>query len=353
VPQDKTAGHLPETHALGGCLLGTCRRCSSTSTACQPLVRAVRRRRPTEAPPATAARPNGVGGGGGAERSREPAARIRSCRLGPAEPADLRDVLVESDALADALMYFDCCSKSEHSKATREGIVKRLGGTVRFRWTRVEDGALVLHVWSRVAGRGRSALSLAGQRRLRQGAIAASPVALPRASEAAGDSRRGVFAARAQVAQHHCPAVTHVIASPAEAEGLVWERMWAGKDVISLDWLLQCNAETQRVPLCPQHYLAGGPAAIAADLGVEAVAVERAPAALPAEAGPPEAAAAGSAERGARKRAAGAHAAVPSLMAWRGTSGGANGSMQALTSCLACQGAAAARHATLCSAETG
>jgi len=39
---------------------------------------------------------------------------------------------------------------------------------------------------------------------------------------------------------------------------------------------------------------------------VEAVSVEDAPATPPAEAGPPEAAAAGSAKRGARKRAAGA-----------------------------------------------
>jgi len=70
------------------------------------------------------------------------------------------------------------------------------------------------------------------------------------------------------VAQNHCSGVTHVIASPAEAEGYEW-RTWVNKDVIRLDWLLQCSAEKAYVRLCPRHYLARDPAAIAADPRVD------------------------------------------------------------------------------------
>ena len=58
-----------------------------------------------------------------------------------------------------------------------------------------------------------------------------------------------------------------MIASPAaEAEGEEWRRrVRHGRDIISLDWLLECSAQKAHVRLCPRHYLTRNPAAIAAD----------------------------------------------------------------------------------------
>ena len=62
------------------------------------------------------------------------AAKARRASGGVVEhfrPADLSSVEVESDALNGAVFYFFNCGRSGHSKAELEGLVKRLGGTVR------------------------------------------------------------------------------------------------------------------------------------------------------------------------------------------------------------------------------
>ena len=219
-------------------------------------------------------RAGGGGDGDGTKRGRKKAAKAPGSRRAAGgavahfRPEDLSGVAVETDVLAGKMVHFCCCRKSGHSKAELEGIVKRLGGEVRSSSApRVKHDATALHVRSRAAAGGRSTprLATAGSEKK---ASAGSSAALSEASDVAGRSRRGARRARAQVAQNHYRGVTHVIASPAEAEGYEW-RMWVNKDVIRLDWLLQCSAEKAYVRLCPRHYLARDPAAIAADPRVD------------------------------------------------------------------------------------
>jgi len=218
------------------------------------------------------ARAGGGGAGDGAKRGRKKAAKAPGPRgaaggaVAHFRPADLSGVAVESNVLAGAMVHFCCCRKSGHSKAELEGIVKRLGGEVsppRTWRRRRRPGAACPAPRSR--GRLALWLAIAGSEKK---ASAGSSAALFEAWDVAGRSRKGLRRARAQVAQNHYNGVTHVIASPAEAKGPEW-RMWVSKDVISLDWLLQCSTKKAYVRLCPRHYLARDPAAIAADPRVD------------------------------------------------------------------------------------
>ncbi len=229
-----------------------------------------------EGGPRARARAGGGGGdGGGTKRGCKKAAKAPGSRRAAGgavahfRPSNLSDVTVETDVLAGKMVHFCCCRKSGHCKAELEGIVKRLGGKVRSplcnQSSRRRLGVACAVPCSRRTPVCALWLATAGSERK---ASAGSSAALSEASDVAGCSRKGARRPRAQVAQNHCSGVTHVIASPAEAEGPEW-RMWVNKDVIRLDWLLQCSTERAYVRLRPRHYLARDPAAIAADPRVD------------------------------------------------------------------------------------
>lgn len=59
--------------------------------------------------------------------------------------------------------------------------------------------------------------------------------------------------APAQVSQNYIPRVTHIVAQSAGEE--TFRARQAKRDMISLDWLLECGRERRLVPLRPHHFL--------------------------------------------------------------------------------------------------
>lgn len=56
-----------------------------------------------------------------------------------------------------------------------------------------------------------------------------------------------------QTWQMYGPQVTHQIAAVQDRR--VQAQAKANHDVITLDWLLECEAEQKQIPLCPRHYM--------------------------------------------------------------------------------------------------
>ena len=56
-----------------------------------------------------------------------------------------------------------------------------------------------------------------------------------------------------QVSQNYIPRVTHIIAQNANED--TFRARQEKRDMISVDWLLECTKERRLVPLRPHHFL--------------------------------------------------------------------------------------------------
>ena len=80
-----------------------------------------------------------------------------------------------------------------------------------------------------------------------------NPFATIKGTEAPFTKCRGPGRCHAQVSQNWMPRVTHVVAQ--DTSSLAFQARKDKRDMLSLDWLLECAAARRLVPPRPHHYL--------------------------------------------------------------------------------------------------